>query len=146
MMADAKVLIFLLLERGAIPEIRLNYFTQPEFNTAGRGKRSYRDVFEENGTRGNDIFEHSHFLSFLRYFIAGPDLPADTIDGFCEIIDEDDGHATGDTIDLLRRFVRSEIRTKGLGSNAPEEFFKLSIETGMDAQTAGRIRKEAIRA
>lgn len=43
-----------LLERKAIPEVRLAYFTDPEMNVGGYGK-SRKQVFEKNGTSGRDI-------------------------------------------------------------------------------------------
>ena len=54
----------LLIARRAIPEVRPRYFTDPHFNTAGRG-RSRAQIFEKNGTRGEDIFRHPHFLKYL---------------------------------------------------------------------------------
>jgi len=57
-----------LLERGAIPEVRLLYFTDPERNPGGRGK-SRQQVFENNGISGTEIYAHGNFLKFLEYFI-----------------------------------------------------------------------------
>ncbi len=42
-----------LLERKAIPKIRLAYFADPGMNVGGRGK-SRKQVFEKNGTAGKD--------------------------------------------------------------------------------------------
>ncbi|HZC22783.1 MAG TPA: hypothetical protein VE866_05540, partial [Candidatus Binatia bacterium] len=36
-----------LLQRKAVPEVRLRYFIDPECNPGGRGK-SRKDVFEKN--------------------------------------------------------------------------------------------------
>lgn len=63
-----------LLERGAIPEVRLLYFTNPERNPGGRGK-SRQQIFEKNGTTGREIYAHGNFLKHLEYFIYGPNLP-----------------------------------------------------------------------
>lgn len=41
-----------------------------EYFPGGRG-RSRADVFEKNGTRGEAIFRHPHFLTYLRYFLYG---------------------------------------------------------------------------
>ncbi len=46
-----------LLQRKAIPEIRLKYFEDPTFRT-GRVKGSYRALFERNKTTGDDIYRH----------------------------------------------------------------------------------------
>lgn len=60
-----------LLERGAIPKVRLLYFTDPERNPGGRGK-SRQKIFERNGTSEAEISAHPHFLKYLEYFIYGP--------------------------------------------------------------------------
>lgn len=60
-----------LLGRGAIPEIRMRFFTDPEFNIRGRGK-SRAQMFEANGTHGAAIYRHGNFLKYLRYFLYGP--------------------------------------------------------------------------
>src|SRR5690242_17226683 len=59
-----------LLKRGAIPEVRLLYFTDPERNPGGRGK-SRQDVFRKNGTSGPEVFAHPHFMPYLEYFVCG---------------------------------------------------------------------------
>lgn len=133
-----------MLQRGAIPAIRVKYFSEPELNT-GRGNKSHKEVFESNGTRGDDILEHPHFLKFLKYFIGGPDLPVETIEGFCEIIKKDGGYVTGGTLDMLWPYVRSEIRKKNLDRlHAPEEFFKLAIEVGVGIHAIS-IRQQAMK-
>src|SRR5690606_35993941 len=67
-----------ILERGVVPAVRISYFTDPEFHAGGRGK-SRQDIFENNGTSGDEVLRHPHFLKHLRYFIYGPDLPAEVI-------------------------------------------------------------------
>ncbi|RPI21285.1 MAG: hypothetical protein EHM61_25150 [Acidobacteria bacterium] len=52
-----------LLKRAAIPEIRLAYFTKPEYNIGSR--KSRLEVFESNGTEGDDVLGHPHFLKYL---------------------------------------------------------------------------------
>jgi hypothetical protein len=72
-LASQAELTKLLLSRKAIPDIRIKYFTVPEFNT-GNPKVSHQATFERNGTTGQQIFEHPHFRAYLQYFIGGPDL------------------------------------------------------------------------
>ncbi len=116
-----------LLERDAIPKVRVAYFADPEMNVGGYGK-SREQVFEKNGTSGRDILRHPHFMAYLRYFIYGPDLPKDTIRGFCKII-EDDAGTSGMVLDQIRALVRKEVRDKGLNpGHAADEFFKLAHE------------------
>ena len=118
-----------LFKRNAVPKVRLAYFTDPKMNIGGHG-RSRKQVFEKNGTSGRDILRHPHFMAYLRYFICGPDLPPDTIQGFCKIIEDDTG-TSGEMLDQINAFVRKEVRDKGLNfKHAAEEFFKLAHEVG----------------
>lgn len=68
-----KLLMKSLLDREAIPDPRLKYFLDPEYNTA-KTTLSRKQVFEKNGTRGDDILTHPHFKSYLEYFINGADM------------------------------------------------------------------------
>jgi len=118
-----------LFARDAIPNARVEWFTNPKINAGGHGK-SRRQVFEKNGTTGRDILRHPHFMEYLRYFMNGPDLPKDTIRGFCQIIEDDRG-TSGMVLDQIRAYVRREVRDKGLNpSHAADEFFKLAHEIG----------------
>ena len=118
-----------ILERDAVPEVRVAYFTDPNMNVGGYGK-SRKEVFERNGTTGRDILRHPHFMAYLRYFIYGPDLPKATIEGFCKIIEEDRG-TSGMVLDQIRAYVRKEVRDRGLSpGHAADEFFKLAHEIG----------------
>lgn len=119
----------MLLERAAIPKVRVAYFVDPKMNVGGYGK-SRKELFEKNGTSGQDILRHPNFMAYLRYFIYGPDLPMDTIKGFCEIIEKDRG-TSGMVLDQIKVFVRKEIRGKHLDvGHAANEFFKLACEIG----------------
>lgn len=134
----ASALFKSLLGRKAIPQIRLDDFTKPF--PGGRGK-SHRDVFEQNGCEGRAIFEHPHFVPFLRYFIDGPALPAGTIDGFRKILIEDAG-TSGMMMDQLCKFVREETRKLHLErQEAREKFWRLAQELGYFH--AGTIRDAA---
>ena len=116
-----------LHKRGVIPEARVHDFTEPF--PGGRGK-SRKDVFVKNGCRGDAIFEHPHFVSYLRYFMDGPALPASTVEGFRKILIEDSG-TSGMVMDQLCRFVRAETRRLGLERGvAREEFWRLAQEAG----------------
>lgn len=62
-------LIKTLVQHKAIPEIRIRYFTDPEFNIGGRG-RSKQEVFEKNGTHGEKSIDiHIFYISFLIFFL-----------------------------------------------------------------------------
>jgi hypothetical protein len=117
----------LLLARQAISTVRLDYFTKPQMNIGGSGK-SRKQVIEKNGTSGREILRHHDFMKYLRYFINGPDLPKETIRGFCKI-SEDDVGTSGVVLNQIRSYVRKEVRDKSLSvSHAAEEFFKLAHE------------------
>jgi hypothetical protein len=115
-----------LIGRNAVPEVRLAWFEDPDLNF-GNSRRSRKEVFEGNGTSGDDILRHPHFLEYLWYFIHGPNLPSQTIAGFCRILEEDRG-TSGMVLDQIRKFVRKEMRDNKLPYTAPDEFAKLAIE------------------
>ncbi len=127
-----------LSTRGVIPEVRVHDFTKPF--PGGHGK-SHQDVFVKNGCLGDAIFEHPHFVPYLRYFMDGPALPASTIEGFREILIKDSG-TSGMVMDQLCKFVRAESRKLGLERGvAREEFWRLAREVGYPH--AGTIRDAA---
>lgn len=131
-----------LLKRNAIPTIRLHYFTDPEFNIGGT--RSREGVFEKNGTSGNAILKHPHFLPYLHYFIFGPRLPDATITMFGQRVKESGGFVSGSDWPDLDGIVRQAIRQHGLdASDAAEEFFKLALECGLDRFLARHFRDTA---
>jgi hypothetical protein len=132
-----------LLKRKAIPQVRLDYFFDPEMNVGGYGK-SLAQIYERNGTSGPEIFRHGNFVPHLRYFIHGPDLPGATIEGFCKII-EDDAGTSGMVLDQICKFVRKEVRDKKLPQEAAWEFFKLAHEIGKPT-IADSVRKAAMSA
>lgn len=129
-----------LLERGAIPKVRIAYFTDPEFNPGGRGKSRQR-VFENNGTCGHEIIRHPHFMKHLEYFLCGPKLPVVAIDNFKKKA-LSSGYLTGSDINDLTPFARSCVREHRLDPhNAADEFFKLAVECGARPAYADNVRK-----
>ena len=134
----AHALVKSLYTRGVIPEVRVRDFTEPF--PGGHGK-SHQDVFVKNGCLGDAIFQHPHFVKYLRYFMDGPALPASTVEGFRKILIKDSG-TSGMVMDQLCRFVRAETRRLGLERGAArEEFWRLAQEAGYFH--AGTIRDAA---
>lgn len=130
----AASLMHLLLARQAIPEIRLRYFTDPKFNIGL--KKSRKQVFVANGTKGEAILKHPHFLPYLQYFIYGPQLPKKIIYEFLHLISDIDAER-----DELRKFARNMTRQFELNPReACEEFFKLALECGMNVDDARSVR------
>ncbi len=74
-----------LLDRGAIPEIRLLYWNDPEYKV-GRPKISHKGLFERSHDSDAAIYEHANFLDYLRYFIFGAQLPEKAIAEFEEVV------------------------------------------------------------
>lgn len=129
-----------LLKRQGIPEHRQRYFTDPDYNPSGRG-RSRMGGFERNGTSGDEILRHPHFLQYLRYFIHGADLPIAVMRAY-EAAVERCGPITSGDIPELGATARQLARTHGLeGSSAADEFYKLSLDLGLCADNAARIRE-----
>ncbi len=140
--ADAmESLVTSLLERGAVPDVRLSLFDDPKY--AETGHKSRQSVFESNGTRGRDIFRHPHFIPYLNHFIHGPDLPRPVIEGLCRILNDDSG-TSGMVLDQYCRYARSCMREFKLErSKAATEFFRLGVEIGMALDDARSLRKAA---
>jgi len=130
----------LLLKRQAIPEVRLLYFTDPERNPGGRGK-SRKQVFESNGTAGEEILAHPHFLPYLRYFVYGPNLPSDIIQTFKEAAAVS-GHLSGHDIHDLLPAAKAAVRSSRLEPHdAADEFHKLALECEALPSNAAMLRQ-----
>jgi len=140
--ADAmEPLVTSLLERNAVPEVRLCLFCDPEY--AEKGNRSPQQIFESNGTAGNALYRHPHFIPYLRHFIGGPNLPKDVIEGLCAILNEDRG-TSGMVMDQWCKHARASVRSHGLNkSRAATEFFRLGVEIGMPVDDARTLRDAA---
>ncbi len=140
--ADAMETLFESLQnRHAIPEVRLRFFFDPEF--AESGNKSRHEVFESTGTFGNEVYRHPNFISYLKYFIQGPDLPTPVIDGLCGILNDDAG-TSGMVMDKYCKYARQCIRQYGIDRRkAASEFFRLGVEIGMELHAARTLREAA---
>jgi hypothetical protein len=137
--AVASRLMESLLERQAIPDIRMRYFTDPELNIGGRG-RSRKQVFEDNGRHGSQIFRDGNFLKHLRYFVYGPELPSAVITRFQEKVGDCQLITSGDILplaDLARSLLQ---KSKPATIDAAEEVFKLALECGLTFSESRLIR------
>lgn len=128
-----------LLDRNAIPNARLQYFSDPEYNPSGRGK-SRLQAFERNGTSADEVASHPNFLKYLEYFIFGPALPDTITNDFIQSVIEDEHISLRDIQDYAPK-ARAFVRSSGISSHvAAEEFFKLAIENGASPSTAASLR------
>ena len=113
-----------LLKRKAIPDQRLSYFSDSEFNLGGRGS-SRRDSFIKHGHDDDLAMRHGHFLKFLRYFIYGADLPKSVLQTFAQAVD-DCGSITSGDIAPLGSTARQLARTHRLVPKAAADEFSNS--------------------
>jgi hypothetical protein len=134
----ASTLATLLLQREAIPEIRVRFFTQPEFNTGV--EKSRFQAFESDGVTGYAIFSDPRFLEYLHYFIYGPKLPAQVITEFCNIAYPYEYISGGDIKDLRELAISLIYEYKLVPGDVACEFFKLALECKMDVYYAQSIR------
>ena len=139
----ASVLVTLLLQREAIPEIRVRFFIDPKFNIGA--KKSRLQVFESDGITDHAVFSNPRFLEYLHYFIYGPKLPEQIINEFSNIAYPYE-YISGGEIKDIRELVVSLVCEYKL--NPPDiacEFFKLALECGMNVYFAQSI-KDTVRA
>lgn len=129
-----------LIGRKAIPETRVRYFADPDYNAAGRS-RSVQEIFKRNGNKSNEeIFRHPHFLAHLRYFIYGPQLPTPTIEAFQELVESCGPVTSSDVVPLAKRARQLARELKLEARFAADEFYKLALECGLSLMYASAIR------
>jgi predicted nucleic acid-binding protein len=122
-------LMDLLQKRNAIPKQRLDYFDDPQFRS-DRIKGSHRNLFERNSTVGIEIYQHPHFLKYLRYFLFGADLLPNVLDRFKSLVNRHSPISGGDVQDLskLAKDLVNEHRMEP--HEASGEFFKVCLDCG----------------
>ncbi|MCY3626736.1 MAG: hypothetical protein OXG88_03740 [Gammaproteobacteria bacterium] len=139
-----------LLDRDAIPSHRWAFWNSPDYQFDSRSKRSRREVFEGNHKADYHLYEHPHFLKYLRYFLFGPRVPVDLVNEFEDDCSERglrfDSLTSGDIFPLRevsRQIVRKAVKNYGcLKNNITEELFKIYLELGIEASTAMFVYKQ----
>jgi hypothetical protein len=124
-----------LLARKAIPEVRLRYFADPDY-FLGKGKGSIRDHFLSNSRTDEAMYQHAHFLQYLRYFIFGSLVPHEMKREFLE--ECNDFLATPQTLSKL-----AKSQAKKLGSQKvdwPDEYYRLALDCGAGQHVAAAVR------
>lgn len=143
--ADAmEELVRLLLARNAIPEQRLRYVADPEYNVGGHGSSRYQII--ERNSRTTPVVRNPAFLKHLHYFLYGPNLPRPVIEAFQRNVTACGEPFTGSDALTVADFARQLTRSHGLDPlKAPEEFYKLSLDCGLDAGDARVVRDSVMK-
>lgn len=129
-----------LRQRNAIPSVRLLYWTDPDYNT-GRLRTSNLGLFERNGCKGEQVYKHPNFLSYLRYFIFGANLPNPAASEFKEIVGDPNWVTSGDITEITKG-TRSIVRKYGLHGEE-EEFYRLALDIGLSQTFSKAVRDAA---
>ena len=137
----SKKLFRSLFERGAIPESRLRYFADPEYN-AHNSRTSRRELFLRNAHTDDAMYAHPHFWKYLLYFINGADLPRNVVEEFRKIA-QDEFRDHNALSSLARRTSRTLPGDQG---NKAEEFFKLALDCGCPLSEALNVRRAVMQA
>lgn len=128
-------LIKSLNERDGIPEHRIRYWADPDYNP-GRIKSSRKGLFERNGNQGDEIYTHPSFVRHLRYLLLGSELPAHISEAFERKTGNPEWVNSSDAIDL-GKYARKLVRENNMvGSEAAGEFFKLALDIGLSLNEA----------
>jgi hypothetical protein len=131
-----------LKARRGIPEHRISWYTDPDYNVGGRGASKY-DRFTAG--HADNVPYHPNFLKVLRYFLYGPDLPEGIIAAFREEVESYGQPFTSGDITPLSKFARKLAKESRLaGPTNAEEFYKLALECGVSAMYAQLVRKNVL--
>ena len=135
-----------ITKRKAIPLVRLKYWNDPAYFPDGRYKSSHKGIFERNGCTGQDIFEHLHFLPYMYYFLFGANLTDAVISEFEEQVGPPDWITSSDILPIYKK-ARALVRKYRLRHySVPDEFYKLSLDVGLDRRDALSVRREVMTA
>lgn len=129
-----------LSERDAIPQERLNYWTDARYQHS-RIKASRKGLFERNGCTGADIYTHPNFIRHLRYFLFGADLPDAVMGAFEARVGNPEWVSSSDIIPIGKS-ARDLTRQCRLNPHeASEEFFKLCLDMGLGLNVAQSVMR-----
>jgi hypothetical protein len=128
-----------LMKRKAIPQERLRYFTNPEYNP-GPGKASRFERFRNNAGNSDEVLRHPHFLAYLHYFIYGADLPTALKHEFQQKA-EDHWVKPGDVAKFAQQLVRKyNVERHPMNYRLKHAFYQLALDSGCDEGTARWLR------
>lgn len=140
----AASLMKMLMERKAIPELRLRYFTDPDYNP-GRGNESRFTYFKNNAGCADEVVRHPHFLPYLHYFIFGADLPLELKQEFQKKA-EDYWVKAGELAKLAQQLVRKyNLERHPRNYRLKEVFYQLALDCGCTEGTARSVREAVMK-
>ena len=131
-----------LMDKKLIPQRRLRYLTQKELQT-GYKKKSRLEIFEDNGTKGEEIFSHPHFLKYLRFFVEGPQVDEHILELIKGVISEnfDEDDQVEEFIRRVKQFVPSP---KEARDKFAQEVFKLAVDMDWDPSSCHKVRNKVM--
>ncbi|WP_439585385.1 hypothetical protein [Dyadobacter bucti] len=132
-----------LLLRSAIPKVRLMYFKDASYNL-GNTKISREEIFKKNGTSGDNILIHPHFLNYLKYFIYGSALSDGIINELSDLkasTEWDDDFVEQAFVILKRNFTG----TRTERADYAQEVFKAFIDLQVSLADAKRLRDKIMK-
>jgi hypothetical protein len=140
----AAALVNGLIKREAIPEERLRYFADPEYNP-GRSKESRFTYFRNNAGSIEEVFQHPHFLPYLHYFIYGADLPTELKQEFLKKA-EDSWIKSGELAKFAQQLVRKyNLERHPMNYRLKEAFYRLALDCGCTEGTARSVREAVMK-
>lgn len=144
-MKACKKLTESLLKRDVIPQHRIKYFTNAEYNL-GRGNKSRKYYFEEILNGKGDILEHQDFLKYLDYFINGSKLTQEFKEKLQKVKDECayDSDFPDESYTIIRAHFRKNtdnIQKKDFAN----EVFKLCLDMGLSLYVSSRVQEKLMR-
>ena len=91
--ACSQQLMAFLTARDAFPSIRMQQFTDRKFSIPAN-RKTFKEQFQKynKSITDRELYEDPHFYTdWLRYFVSGPDLPAEFINEICTIVKTNPG-------------------------------------------------------
>jgi len=139
----AAALMESLMDRKAIPENRLRYFMDPDYNP--RNSRSSRaDIFLRNAGTVEEMYQDLDFVPFLRYFVFGADLPPVIKEAFAKA--RKDSFKQAQLIQLTRDLVRnSGLVRYPQNHKLNDAFYQLALDCGCEEWDARAVRDAVMR-
>jgi len=142
---SAQKLTLSLLNRSGIPENRIKYFTDTDYQV-GRTTKSRKEVFESNGTTGIDIYKHAHFLKYLDFFIDGASVDHKLYEFASDAI-KNNSYQDAARDEIITYIYSHHLKPsdKSQKKEFGEEIFKMAIDLGFAQHYCHDLRKEFIK-